>query len=102
MIPAGLQAKIKAITGAKTTEERAWLSEVASVALVQSVRDAHRAHSNFLDSIKGRLGAGSCSFVAVNHLLKIGHGQGEIPCRRRLARLKVGCLGPLRLELADQ
>ena len=30
------------ITAAKTTDARAWLSEVASVALVQSVQDAHR------------------------------------------------------------
>lgn len=39
---------------AKTTEARAWLSEVSSVALVQSVRDADRAFANFFDSIKGR------------------------------------------------
>lgn len=42
------------ITEAKTREERAWLGEVASVALVQSVRDAHRAYSNFFDSVKGK------------------------------------------------
>lgn len=42
------------ITEAKTTEARAWLSEVGSVALVQSVRDAHSALSNFFDSVKGR------------------------------------------------
>ncbi|HKN99870.1 MAG TPA: RNA-guided endonuclease TnpB family protein [Pseudonocardiaceae bacterium] len=42
------------ITQAKTTDARAWLSEVASVALVQSVRDAHRAYQNFFDSIAKR------------------------------------------------
>lgn len=42
------------ITKAKMTTERAWLGEVASVALVQSVRDAHRAYSNFFDSIRGK------------------------------------------------
>ncbi len=42
--PTEVQRRV--ITEAKTTEERAWLSEVASVALVQSVRDAHRAYSN--------------------------------------------------------
>lgn len=50
--PTEVQRRV--ITEAKTTPEREWLSEVASVALVQSVRDAHRAHSNFLDSITGR------------------------------------------------
>lgn len=44
----------RVITEAKTREARAWLSEVASVALVQSVRDAQRAFSNFFDSVKGR------------------------------------------------
>jgi putative transposase len=50
--PTEVQRRV--ITQAKTCEERAWLSEVASVALVQSVRDAHRAFSNFFDSVKGR------------------------------------------------
>jgi putative transposase len=44
----------RVITQAKTREERAWLCEVASVALVQSVRDAHRAFSNFFDSVTRR------------------------------------------------
>jgi putative transposase len=44
----------RVITQAKTTEQRAWLSEVASVALVQSVRDAHRAYQNFFDSMTGK------------------------------------------------
>ncbi len=44
----------RVITTAKTREQRAWLGEVASVALVQSVRDAHRAYSNWFDSITGR------------------------------------------------
>jgi putative transposase len=42
------------ITQAKTREERGWLAEVASVALVQSVRDAHRAYQNFFDSLAKR------------------------------------------------
>jgi putative transposase len=50
--PTEVQRRV--ITEAKTTPERAWLSEVASVALVQSVRDAHRAFSNFFDSVRGR------------------------------------------------
>jgi putative transposase len=50
--PTEVQRRV--ITEAKTRDERAWLSEVASVALVQSVRDAHRAFSNFFDSVKGK------------------------------------------------
>lgn len=42
------------ITLAKTTEQRSWLAEVASVALVQSVQDAHRAYRNWFDSMAKR------------------------------------------------
>ena len=41
------------ITAAKTTSERAWLAEVPSVALVQSVNDSRRAWRNFFDSRSG-------------------------------------------------
>ena len=41
------------ITAAKTTAERAWLAEVSSVALVQSVNDSRRAWRNFFDSVTG-------------------------------------------------
>ena len=44
----------RVVTLAKTTEERAWLAEVSSVALVQACQDAHRAYRNFFDSIAGR------------------------------------------------
>ncbi|MFI7673809.1 RNA-guided endonuclease InsQ/TnpB family protein [Actinophytocola sp. NPDC049390] len=44
----------RVITAAKADSARAWLSEVASVALVQSVRDAHRAFSNFFGSMAGK------------------------------------------------
>jgi putative transposase len=50
--PTEVQRRV--ITQAKTREERGWLAEVASVALVQSVRDAHRAYQNFFDSRAGR------------------------------------------------
>jgi len=50
--PTEVQRRV--ITHAKTTEGRAWLSGVASVALVQSVRDAHRAYQNFFDSMTGK------------------------------------------------
>lgn len=44
----------RVITEAKTTPERCWLREAPSVALVQSVNDAHRAFRNFFDSRSGR------------------------------------------------
>ena len=40
----------RVITAAKATTERAWLCEVPSVALVQSVNDSRRAWRNFFDS----------------------------------------------------
>ncbi|MFD7450829.1 RNA-guided endonuclease InsQ/TnpB family protein [Kitasatospora sp. NPDC059827] len=42
------------ITTAKRTEERAWLGEVSSVALVQSLRDLHTAYRNFFASVTGK------------------------------------------------
>src|SRR5882757_9736199 len=44
----------RVITLAKAGEDRAWLGEVASVALVQSVRDADRAFRNWFDSMTKR------------------------------------------------
>lgn len=42
------------ITAAKQTEERAWLGEVSSVVLVQSLRDLHTAYRNFFSSLTGK------------------------------------------------
>jgi putative transposase len=42
------------ITQTKRTSERAWLSEVASVALVQACQDARRAYRNWFDSRTGK------------------------------------------------
>ena len=42
------------ITQAKKTEERAWLGEVSSVALQQSLRDLGVAYQNFFSSLKGK------------------------------------------------
>ena len=44
----------RVITLAKLTPERAWLAEVASVALVQACNDARRAYRNWFDSVSGR------------------------------------------------
>jgi putative transposase len=48
----GIQRRV--ITQAKRTPERAWLAEVASVALVQACQDARRAYRNWYDSRSGR------------------------------------------------
>jgi len=42
------------ITDAKKTDERRWLAEVPSVALIQSVNDSRRAWRNFFDSRTGK------------------------------------------------
>jgi putative transposase len=44
----------RVITLAKTTPEREWLGEVASVVLVQACQDARRAYRNWFDSISGK------------------------------------------------
>jgi putative transposase len=42
------------VTLAKLTPERVWLSDVASVALVQACQDARRAYRNWFDSMSGK------------------------------------------------
>jgi putative transposase len=44
----------RVVTLAKLTPERAWLAEVASVALVQACQDARRAYRNRFESISGK------------------------------------------------
>ncbi|MFD3437062.1 RNA-guided endonuclease InsQ/TnpB family protein [Streptomyces sp. NPDC058685] len=51
-IPSGELSK--QLTAAKKTPERAWLSEVSSVVLQQSLRDLDIAYKNFFDGLKGK------------------------------------------------
>jgi putative transposase len=44
----------KKLTASKKTPERAWLGEVSSVILQQSLRDLDTAYRNFFDALKGR------------------------------------------------
>lgn len=44
----------KALTAAKRTEQRAWLTEVSSVVLQQALADANTAYHNFFASITGK------------------------------------------------
>ena len=47
------QVQRRVVTLAKTTPQRQWLGEVASVALVQACQDARRAYRNWFDSRSG-------------------------------------------------
>jgi len=51
--PAAGELSKRLITEAKRTEARAWLGEVSSVVLQQSLRDAEAAYRNFFASLKG-------------------------------------------------
>ncbi len=51
--PSSAELQKIVITGAKQSEERAWLSEVSVVPLQQSVADLETAFKNFFDSCKG-------------------------------------------------
>jgi putative transposase len=44
----------KRLTAAKKTPDRAWLGEVSSVVLQQSLRDLDTAYRNFFDGLKGK------------------------------------------------
>ncbi|KOG56009.1 transposase [Streptomyces virginiae] len=44
----------KWLTSVKRTPERAWLAEVSSVVLQQSLRDLDTAYKNFFDGLKGK------------------------------------------------
>src|ERR1017187_4548142 len=48
------QVQARVVTLAKTTPQRQWLAEVASVALVQACQDARRAYRNWFDSLSGK------------------------------------------------
>ncbi|MGX2997979.1 RNA-guided endonuclease InsQ/TnpB family protein [Streptomyces sp. JNUCC 64] len=51
-IPSGELSK--RLTASKKTPERAWLAEVSSVVLQQSLRDLDTAYKNFFDGLKGK------------------------------------------------
>ena len=52
--PSDSEIQRRVITQAKAAAERAWLADVASVALMQSVNDSRRAWRNFFDSRTGK------------------------------------------------
>jgi putative transposase len=89
----------RVITLAKRTPERAWLTEVASVALVQACQDARRAHRNWLDSRFGKRKG-----RRVGHpRFRTKHGRQSIRLSRngfavRGTRLYVAKVGQLRVR----
>ncbi|MEG4810263.1 RNA-guided endonuclease TnpB family protein [Microcoleus sp. F8-D3] len=52
--PSSVELQKIAITQAKKTEERAWLSDVSNIPLQQSVADLETAFKNFFNSCKGK------------------------------------------------
>jgi putative transposase len=89
----------RVVTLAKTTPERAWLAEVASVALVQACQDASRAYRNWFASLSGtRKGRG------VGHpRVRTKHGRQSIRLTRNGfalhgARLYVAKVGQVRVR----
>lgn len=52
--PTKSELEKRLLTEAKRTPERAWLADVSSVPLQQSVADADRAYRNFFDSVSGK------------------------------------------------
>ncbi|MFL6298446.1 MAG: RNA-guided endonuclease InsQ/TnpB family protein [Actinomycetes bacterium] len=89
----------RVITQAKRTPERAWLTQVASVALVQACQDARRAHRNWLDSVTGKR-----SGRRVGHpRFRTKHGRQSIRLTRngfafRGATLYVAKVGQVRVR----
>jgi len=77
----------RVITVAKTTAERGWLAEVASVALVQSVNDSRRAWRNFFDSAagkrRGRRVGRRCGVLDARGLRQARESAWRAGCRRR-------------------
>jgi len=66
----------RVITLAKQTLERAWLTEVASVVLVQACQDARRAYRNWFDSQSGK-----------RHGRRVGHPRFRTKHGRQSIRL---------------
>jgi putative transposase len=89
----------RVVTLAKQTPERAWLTEVASLVLVQACQDARRAYRNWFDSRSGK-----------RHGRRVGHprfrtkhGRQSIRLTRNgfalhAARLYVAKVGDLRVR----
>ena len=94
-----IEIQRRMITQAKRTPERAWLAEVASVALVQACQDARRAYRNWFDSLTAK-GKGR----RVGHpRFKSKHGRQSIRLTRnglafRGTRLHITKVGQVRVR----
>jgi putative transposase len=90
----------RVVTLAKRTPQRAWLGEVASVALVQACQDARRAYRNWFDSLSGaRKGrrVGHPSFRAKHGRQSIRLTRNGFSVRPN-GRLYVAKIGELRVR----
>src|SRR5215218_3444115 len=89
----------RVITQAKRTPERAWLTEVASVALVQACQDARCAYRNWFDSLTGKRKGRRVG----RPRFRTKHGRQSIRLTRngfalRGTRLSVAKVGDLRVR----
>jgi putative transposase len=88
----------RVVTLAKCTPERAWLSEVSSVVLVQACQDARRAYRNWFDSVSGRAGRkiGHPVFRRKHHRQSVRLTRNGFALRGE--RLHVAKVGELRVR----
>jgi putative transposase len=100
---ADTEVQRRVLTLAKQTPERAWLGEVASVALVQACQDARRAYRNWFDSLSGKRRG-----RRVGHpRLRTKHGRQSIRLTRNGfalhgSRLYVAKVGDLKVRWSRQ
>ena len=93
----------RVITLAKRTSERAWLTQVASVVLVQACQDARRAYRNWFGSMSGKRKGRK-----IGHpVFRRKHGRQPIRLTRngfalRDERLYVAKVGELRIRTPRQ
>jgi putative transposase len=88
----------RVVTLAKCAPERAWLSEVSSVVLVQACQDARRAYRNWFDSVSGRAGRkiGHPVFRRKHHRQSVRLTRNGFALRGE--RLHVAKVGELRVR----
>jgi putative transposase len=94
--PSDVAVQRQVVTLAKRTPERAWLAEVASVVLVQSVNDLHRAYRNYFAALAevkaARTRGGKATLKVRKPGFKARHHDQAIRLTRNGFRLRQGRL----------
>jgi transposase len=103
------------ITQAKRTPERAWLTEVSSVALVQSVNDLHRAYRNYFNDLarvkaarargekaKLRVRTWTCAACGAAHDRDINAARNILAAGRAVTACGPGVRPPARAAVGDE